>query len=366
MVLRGQSELLGPEGETRERWDKTRQEGRDPGEVVQLPDPKTITKLATHYDAEGSVTQQWVAEKPELKAREAAWRAVAEELKKDIVRVEPAPAPSGVHPDNELLAGYPVGDHHVGMFSWVRETGGNYDTQIAENLLRGATDHLVRAVGPCGSALVAFLGDFLHYDSFEAITPTSRNTLDSDTRFPKMVQAAVRMMRYSVDAALRAHRRVKVIVEIGNHDLSSSVFLAECLRIAYENEPRVMVDTSPKHYHYHRHGNVLIGTHHGHGTHMKNLPLTMAADQRQHWGETEHRHWWTGHVHHGKTQPAISAQDYSGCTVESFRVLPPADAWAHQKGYRPIRGMQAIVYHSEHGEVARHTVHPNMMEENDG
>ena len=163
-------------------------------------------------------------------------------------------------------------------------------------------------------------------------------------------------MRHAIDTALRAHGRVHVIVEPGNHDLASSVFLATCLSIAYEKEQRVTVDTSPAHYHYFRFGKVLLGTHHGHGAKMDVLPIIMAADRPKDWGETRFRYFWTGHIHQSRIQ-----QDYSGCVVESFRVLPPADAWAAQKGYRPHRDMKAVVFHRQHGEVARHTVNPNMI-----
>ncbi|MEE8386490.1 MAG: oxidoreductase, partial [Dehalococcoidia bacterium] len=67
------------------------------------------------------------------------------------------------------------------------------------------------------------------------------------------------------------------------------------------------------------------------------------------------------HIHHSKTQAATSAQDFTGCTVESFRILAASDAWGHQKGYRPLRDMKSITFHEEHGEVSRNTVNPEMF-----
>jgi len=152
-----------------------------------------------------------------------------------------------------------------------------------------------------------------------------------------------------------------VIVEIGNHDLSSSIFLMECLWNTYEKEIRVTIDTSPMHFHYFRFGQVLIGTHHGHGVAMDKLPLIMATDRKEDWGETTHRYWWTGHKHTRKTMVGVGAQDFSGCTVEQFRVLAATDAWASQKGYRAIRGMTSIILHKKYGEVARQNVNPEMF-----
>ena len=360
LVLKGTSILTGPNGEIRGRWDKTKTRGMDPAVAHHMPDPKRLTKLSTLVDSEGRVVQQWMSEKPEDQAREQAWREFAEELAQDLPRAELLPAPEQ-HAD-DLLALYPIGDHHMGMLSWRAETGADYDLQIGKRLLVGAMSSLVKGAEDAGEAVVAFMGDFFHYDSYETVTPTNRNMLDSDGRFPKVAQAAVHLARTVIDLALQAHRRVVVYVVPGNHDPVSSVFMAMCLSIAYENEPRAMVVTSPNHYHYHRFGSVLLGLHHGHGTKMQNLPLIMAADRPEDWGETSHRFWWTGHIHQSKVQPATSAQDYSGCVVESVRILPPADAWGQQKGYRPHRGMQVVVYDRKTGEFSRKKVNPQMLE----
>jgi hypothetical protein len=342
--------------------NKAIQQGYSPEHnmVHTIPDGYRLRGASTLYNATGEPIMQWVKSERDAQRQHDIFMEVVQALTESLPRAEPVPAPDICEVD--LLACYPVGDHHLGMLAWDKETGADYDMKISESLLQKAADHLVDIMPAAETALVAFLGDFLHYDSFEAVTPTSRNQLDSDTRYPKMVRAGIRCMRYLIDKALTKHQTVHVIVEIGNHDLSSSIFLMECLNCVYENEPRVLIDTSPMHYHYFRFGNVLIGTHHGHGTPMKNLPLIMATDRPHDWGETEYRHWWTGHIHRIKTQAATSAEDYSGCTVESFRVLAAPDAWAHQKGYRPHRDMKSILFHRKYGEVSRSTVNPSMFE----
>lgn len=353
LTLRGTSTLFHADGSVAQQWDKTKTSGRPEEETTPLPGP--ITKVSKLYDSQGNVIQEWVSAKATEEQKALAWREYAQELARGVDRAAPIPfVEKSRHGD--LLACYPVGDHHLGMLAWGTETGGeSYDMKISEDLLRNASTYLMRMAPPCEQALIAFLGDFLHYDSFDAVTPTGHNLLDADGRYPKMVRTGVRMMRHMIDAALERHGKVHVIVEIGNHDLSSSVFLMECLRCVYENEPRVTIDTLPSHYHYFKFGRNLIGTHHGHGTKMEKLPMIMAADRAKEWGETAHRYWWTGHIHNR------TANDFAGCSVESFRILAPADAWAAQKGYRPIRDMKALVLHAEHGEVARHTVNPDMF-----
>jgi hypothetical protein len=319
----------------------------------EAPPGFNVKGMSTLYDSDGEVKVQWVKTNQNKEQQEIAFRAAIEAFTEDLPRVELIPMPETG--SDQLMACYPVGDHHMGMLAWHRETGEDYDLQIAENLLMGATNHLIQMAPACETCTIVFLGDFMHYDSFTPETPTSRNKLDADSRYPRMVKYAVRSMRYMIQRALTRHQTVNVIVEIGNHDLSSSIFLMECLSNVYEIEPRVNIDTSPMHYHYFTHGKVLVGVHHGHGAKMPQLPLIMATDRPEEWGQAQFRYWWTGHVHHDQTK------DYHGTKVESFRILAPNDAWAREKGYRTMQDMKAIILHKEFGEVSRHTVNPEML-----
>lgn len=329
----------------------------DPSEIPPPPDGFKTAGVSTLYNSEtGEPIIEWHKVTADAKRQEEIFRAAIDELTSDLPRIKPAVAPD--HTTSSLMACYPVGDMHVGMMSWHEETSGpNYDLKIAEKLLTGAMDHLVGATPPCDEAAVVFLGDFLHIDSFETVTPTGKNPLDTDSRFPKMVRVAIRCMRYLISAALAHHKKVRVIVEIGNHDISSSIFLMECLANIYEDEERLTVDTSPRHVHYFSFGKCLIGTHHGNDIKMEKLPLVMANDRPEEWGDSLYRYWWTGHIHHRKEL----AKDYTGVSVESFRVLCPNDAWGDKKGYRPISDMKAIILHQDYGEVARYTVNPRML-----
>jgi hypothetical protein len=318
-----------------------------------VPDGFKLKGTSTLYDDAGNQRLQWVKTSRDQERQAEFLKEAAEAFASELPRIEPTTAQPGAE---HLLAAYPVGDHHFGMYAWREEAGADYDLGIAERLLFGGFDYLISAAPQANTALIAFLGDFMHYDSMIPVTPTSNNQLDADSRFGKMVRTAIRGMRYAIRSALQKHNKVQVIVEIGNHDLASSVFLMEALANIYENEPRVSVDTSPSHFHYYKFGQNLIGTHHGHGVKLDRLPIIMAADKPEEWGQTRHRYWSTGHVHEKRVF------DQGGASVESFRVLPPTDAWAHQKGYRSTRNMTGIVLHKEHGEVARHTVTPEMMD----
>ena len=315
----------------------------------------SVKGTSTLYDnATGEARLQWVKTSVDQEQQEKLFREMVDALAADLPRVDPVPTPAGLSDD--LCVGIPVSDHHTGMLAWHEENGGaNYNLDECERLLRGAIDHLIATAPPAGVCLLALMGDLLHYDSNKPVTPTHGYQLDADSRPSQMVRVAIRICRYMIEAAKRRFGHVHVIVEIGNHDLYSSIFLMEALAVMYENDDRVVIDTSPRHYHYFRFGKCLIGTHHGHGPKLPQLPLIMASDRKEDWGATTYRYWWTGHVHHDQVK------DYQGVKVESFRVLPPQDAHADQAGYRSMRDLKSIVFHKEYGEVSRHTVNPEML-----
>lgn len=348
---------------------KASKSGYDPDNNldVAVPTGYHIKGMSTLYDSQtGEPRLQWVKTHLDHDEKIERIREAIDSLKDELPRIEPTErnVPSNNnddddgHPNDNLMAVYPIGDHHIGMLSWEEETGKNYNSSIAESLLCGSINHLVNNSSAASTALIAVLGDFLHYNTTEPVTQKSRNLLDTDTRFANIIRVAFRTLKHSITKALEVHENVNVIIEIGNHDISSSLFIAEALHHMYENEPRVTIDTSPSHFHYFRFGKVLIGTHHGDTVRKpQDLPLIMANDRPKEWGETEYRYWYTGHVHHD------SVKDYIGCRVESFRILAPSDSWAHEHGYRSMQDMKAIMIHKEYGEIGRSIINPKMLAE---
>jgi len=355
LALKGTSIRYNQDGEVTQYWNKSRMAGQEPEEAVQLPDPKTITKVSTLYDQEGKITAQWVQEKPEEKQRASAWQTFADALAADLPRAEPVKTETKGKLDADLCTCYVISDHHLGMYAWKAETGADYDIAIAESLLDNAVSSLVDSAPPSENALVVVLGDFLHYDSNEAVTPAHKNLLDADGRSQKMVEAAVRGLRRVATKVKKKHKKVTFIFEPGNHDPYSIMFLRVMFAVYFEQDPDITVDSTPGNFHYYEFGRNLVGTHHGHSAKMDKLPGIMAHDQGPAWGRTKYRTWWTGHVHHEQIK------EYPGCTVESFGILAAPDAYAASHGYRSKRSMKAIVLHKEHGEVERHTVNPDMF-----
>lgn len=318
------------------------------------PEPKkTITATSTLVDAEGNLVMQWI--KADHKRTPDDWVEHIKAAFKDTDPVKKIAPPAG-HLSRQLMTVYPIGDHHLAMYSWAEETGANYDVGISERLLTAAMQHLVDAAPPTESALIVNVGDFFHVDNLKNETSRSGNTLDVDTRYAAMIRTGVRMMRSVVEAALQKHKTVRVINAVGNHDDIGALWLSTTLSMYYEKNPRVTIDTNPSKFYYHRHGKVLIGVTHGDTGKPEKLHSVMAADRAEDWGATKHRYWLTGHVHTRRVQ------EFPGVMWETFRTLAPNDAWAHGAGYRSGRDMTNIVFHAEHGEIARNRFDVSMLE----
>jgi hypothetical protein len=305
---------------------------------------------STLYDADGNIKVQWVKTQEDKEKRH---EALLEELEMASERVKglSLPTKAPVRLDTELLAIYPYGDPHVGMYAWHGDSEKDFDLNKAVELMTVATASLVQAAPPAEKALVIFLGDFYHADNQSNTTTRSGAQLDVDSRWLKVFRVGVNTAVALIELAKRKHKEVHVIVEIGNHDDHSALALAVCLTMFFKDDPRITIDQSGQRYHYYRFGLNLIGVHHGDLSKPAALPGIMAADRAPDWGQVTHRVWYTGHIHNQ------TRYDLAGCEVESFRILPPRDAWTQSMGYRAQgRSMDCIVRHDIRGEIARHTV----------
>ena len=310
-----------------------------------------VRGTSTLYGSDGEVKLTWVKEEPG-KGGPAQWAEALRDACIDPLPRIPAPPVA----TKKLLTVIPIGDHHVGMYAWAEEAGEDYDIKIADRLLVSAMSHLIDISPPCDTCLIANVGDFFHYDSHRAETPTNHNALDADTRYAAMIRAGLRTMRVVIERAAAKYRNVRVINSPGNHDPIGALWLSLALGMLYEKNPRIIIDQAPGKFSYFQHGKVMIAVTHGDSTKLEKLPGIMAADQPAMWGTTEHRYGITGHTHQNKVM------EFPGVRMESFRTLAARDAWATAAGYRSGRDMCALVFDADHGEVARHRFDASMLE----
>ena len=325
------------------------------GPPQMAPEGFGIKGTSTLYDGKGNVAARWVKTKREDVIAETLIREFIEDLAHGITgtsRLVPAP----VHSYKDLLAVYPMGDPHFGLYAWAEECGETFNLQIAEETLCGAIDRLVECTAPAETAIILNLGDFFHSDNESNRTARSGNALDVDGRYSQIMKIGLRAMIYSVERTLQKHQKVIVRNVKGNHDTHSSFALSLALDAYFSNNDRVHVELNANDFWYYRWGKVLIGATHGDKAKPNDLPGIMSVDRAKDWGETTHRYWYHGHIHHK------SVKEGMGATVESFNTLAARDAWHSGEGYRAGRDMLSILLHCEHGEVERHRCDIGMLQ----
>lgn len=320
-----------------------------------VPEGYKVKGVSTYYNAKGVAAGQWVKSSVDDLRQQEMFRAAFEALSDDLPRL---PAITR-HADTngELCNLYTLTDSHVGMLAWHCEGGHDWDLKIAERTLIGCFEHMVAASPAAAVGFVNQLGDFLHYDSLVAQTPTSHNPVDADGRFSKMVAVSIRILRRVIDFALQKHDKVVVLLAEGNHDLASSVWLRHMFKALYENEPRIEVIDSELPYYTYRHGQTMLAFHHGHLKKNDQLPILFASQYPKIWGNTTKRYAHCGHRHH------VEEKEHSGMTVVQHSTLAARDAYAARGGWTTERQVKAMTYHAKFGLVAVNVVTPEMLDE---
>ena len=313
---------------------------------TQVPDGYTVKGQSILYDEEGNVKLRWEKVDRNHQEQMLMAREAIKELAQDIPPQDPISPPE----DNvkDLCTIYPLGDPHIGVYTYFKETGETYTLQDAYNLFTKSMRTAITAAPPTEECYIVNVGDFYHSDLTTNRT-RSGHALDVDGRWIEVMRMGVRIIKEWVNTALEKHSKVHLVNAIGNHDNHSSLWLNIAIQALYENEPRVNVIDNESQFIYFDFGSNLFGVTHGDTAKMPDLGSIMASDVPEKWGKALHRYWLTGHVHHDQIK------EYRGYKAESFRTLAAKDQWHHASGYRSDRDLKVLVYHTDHGEVQRYT-----------
>lgn len=305
--------------------------------------------------ANGEEVMRWTITNKDKEQLEALMQAAMEAFAEEVPRLEPQPESRKDY--SESLALYPIFDMHIGAMAHKHECGENWDTATSEKVMNDFFDYAVECAPNSEKAVLLIGGDMLHSDGLEAVTPASGHVLDQDSRYAKLVYVAIRATRRAISLMLTKHKEIEVQVIEGNHDQSGMIWLRAAMAAAYENEPRVTVDVSPRVVHHTQYGKTFLAYHHGHTVRKPEALLMMcAADWREDFGISKSMYAHVGHWHHQ------TVTETSLGIVEVHSTMAAKDAYAARGGWRSRRRAAVIIYDKEHGEIGRFMFYPEMME----
>ncbi|MFG1302202.1 hypothetical protein V5F49_20655 [Xanthobacter sp. V3C-3] len=317
------------------------------GEPFSVPDGHVVKGVSSLIGADGREIQRWVKTREgdtALDNLDAIKQAFSD--LKGAARLRAPPK----DPDDHLLTVYTLPDLHLGALSWGKETGENWDLDIACQTIREAIRDLVSQSRPTRHAIVLGLGDLFHMNDRTNMTPRSGHILDVDGRWPKVYKAGAKLAVELVSMVAERHHEVEVRFLAGNHDPDAAVTLTVAMALYFDGHKRISVNDSPSLHYYRRFGKVLLGATHGHTVKPERMAMMLAADRPEDWGKSEFRHLLFGHVHHE------SVKEIGTVRVESFNSPAAKDAHANGGGWRSGRSLVALTFHKDRGEIGRHRV----------
>lgn len=334
--------------------------GRDGGNVrqvirrvkartLQAPTLSGTSTLIRHKDREDSSTGkilEWIKTRVDYKQQADAAIQALESLVQDIEPLPAIPYDNKRKVSTDLFTVIPLGDPHIGLMTWSKEVGEDWDLSIAQRVYRKVFERLLSRLPDTEECVLLNTGDFYHADNIQGVTSRSGHRLDLDGRHGKWLDSGFMILRMFIDACLAKYKKVHYKNVPGNHDDILGRVLGSYAWQLYRDNPRCEVSKGDNPFQYFHKGEVLLGFAHGHTCKLSSLPGKMADDQFKLWGKSTYRHWITGHVHHNQW---LQFKEHPGCTVETVGIIPPKDAYAHGGGYGAGRGIQGLIFDSKRG-----------------
>jgi len=299
------------------------------------------------FEESGDVVLKW----DKTKLDDVEWlEKIKSGVEAFISEQEPVPTPAlpPLSRDTDIIPFIQIGDAHLGMLAHEAEVGANFDLKIAKRELLAGVFQLIDESEPTDRIFLNDVGDFTHYENMQGETEASRNRLDFDGRFPKMIDCYSEVMRAIVDKALTKAQYVDVAVNMGNHSRTNDIWMAVLLKHVYGHTGRVNVLNNHSPFIGYRMGNTFVMTHHSDKCKPAKLGHVMATDFAADWGESKYRYIDIGHIHHN-----MVSKEHPGVIIESWNQLANKDQYAHDNGYRARQSISIVERSRTYGEKRR-------------
>jgi paired box domain-containing protein len=240
-----------------------------------------------------------------------------------------------------------IWDAHLGLYSWDAEVGSNYDIEMATKRVFNSIDDMVEELKPYNikKLWMPVGNDFMHYDSVRMKTTFGEHHLDTDTRYAKVYEAALRCLVYMIQRALELCGDLDVMYIPGNHDFASSYTLTAALKQRFFNEPRVKVDLGACPRKIRTNGGTLIMFDHGQ-VKWDRYPTILGQEAKEEWSKATYREVQVGHRHQRMDRNYESVLPTNGVTVRMNPSLCNVDVWHFKQGMigEPVKSVEAWRY----------------------
>jgi len=248
-------------------------------------------------------------------------------------------------------------DVHFGMLAWGKETGTDYDIDIAEELFLYAVQDLLKKSSGYNPKriLFPFGNDFLHIDDPTNQTPQNHNLLDVDSRLIKIYQQAKKSVIKAINYC-REIAPVDIVWVPGNHDPMTSYYMCDVIDHVFRDDKDVTVDLNPRYRKYYPWGDCLIAYTHGVEEPLRDLPSIVATEEPILWGASKYREIHIGHKHKKMQMHWVNVDSMPGTVIRMIPSIAGTDQWHYKKGYiKNYHAAESYLWDSNHGVIGQFT-----------
>src|SRR3990172_3497469 len=246
-----------------------------------------------------------------------------------------------------------VPDIHFGRLSWDKETGIDFDVEIAQSVVKKVVNELLGYASNFNISRILFPvgNDYFNVNSKENTT-VKGTPQQEDTRWQKTFVLGRRLAVSIIDAC-SSIAPVDVLVIPGNHDEEKVFYMGDSLDSWYHNNPNITIDNSPKSRKYYIFGKNLIGLSHGCDIKTERLPLIMPLEVPDLWAKSTVREWHLGHIH-TKKNTRVEEDESNGVLLRSLRSITAPDAWTFNTGLvGSVRSAESFLWKPDGGIIAQ-------------
>ena len=249
-----------------------------------------------------------------------------------------------------------LSDLHVGKLAWDKETGSDYDVDLAKQVFLEALNNLANQAIRCFNVEEFVLnigGDFLHTNGSNNSTANGTIMNDVDSRYQKIFTKGLEILTTAIDFLSSFEDvKVKVFIVQGNHDLATSFYLGESLKAFYRKDKNVEILNDPHIRKYHKYGVSTYMLTHG-DCKDDGLPLTFATEKPDYFANSIYRYIFLGHLHKSSRKVYLTENEVNGVVSRRLNSLSPTDAWHNVNNYVGAKRMaNALVFDKQNGQIA--------------
>ena len=279
---------------------------------------------------------------PEVADLKEVWGQMIDDIKANVRVFKPIKYKH--REDSGLLVLSPA-DVHIGKLASKFETLDEYNSSIACGRVQEGVTSLIHKSKRLGvKKLLLLIGnDILHIDNPKRTTTSGTPQDTCGMWYDNFVLA--KRLYYDVIMEMREIAPVHVQFNPSNHDFMSGFHLSQVVEAMFYGFNDVTFDVDMTHRKYFTYGNNLIGSSHGDGAKIDDLPLLMANEAKG-WSDSKHRYFYIHHFHHKIMKDKTSVQ------IEAMRSVSGTDGWHHRNGYQHApKAMEAFLHHPEYGQT---------------